>query len=83
MTQLIFNNDTRNPGFKGNLTSQEAQSLAQSLDCTRDTSSSIPNDQPCFSTPDESIMIETGYGVSCDNDLIEHIKSTLKQNNHL
>ena len=70
-TQLqLHGQGTSNRRFIGPISAQEAGTIAEEI-CKKktvfsDTSDSIPDESPAWSTPDESILIETGHGVSFD-----------------
>lgn len=50
--------------YEVNLTKEQVVKLAEILGCLKDTSPSIPEEAPAYSTNNESILIETGFGIS-------------------
>lgn len=77
-TVFVYNNNIKNPGFiNEKLTKDDAEKIATFLNIPKDKSNSIPLDLPTFCDKNENIMIETGYGISFNNDNIG-IKESLE-----
>lgn len=87
-TQLeLKGQGTSSREFIGPITAQEAFNIAEEICKKRtmfkDNSDSIPAEKPAYSTPDESILVETEYGVSfCNEDstiapLVEEVLTRL------
>lgn len=64
--------------YEVDLTKDQAIKLAELLGCMKDTSASIPEEAPAYSTNDESIMIETGFGISFQEEHLKDVNEALE-----
>lgn len=87
MTTLTFNNQKGNYGFVGPITKEEAIHMATVLGIPEDTHFINKDygdvnpfiESPTFYTENETIIIETGYGISFEKDLLTLITDGLEK----